>query len=60
MSKYNDSSTEKIICSHQIYKILAKIDPCFFKSVEQNKDLDLYEYGTFTLQDFIKIVNRDP
>lgn len=55
MQRYNDDSTDKIICSHQIYRALASTLPHIEQIVESSSDFNYSKLGTFTISDFVKL-----
>jgi len=55
MQRYNDESTDKIICSHQIYKALASTFPHIETIVNSSSDFNFNKLGSFTISDFVKL-----
>ncbi|CDW74132.1 leucine rich repeat family protein [Stylonychia lemnae] len=58
--KYEDNSTNKIICSHQIYLALSQTMKTINDQVSRSNDYEVHKLGTFTLSDFIKLAQKNP
>lgn len=57
---YNDRKTDKIVCSHKIFKILNEFHPHLHQSVKKETLLDYHQYGTFSIQDYARLHKADP
>ena len=60
LGKYNDKKTDKVVCSHQIYRCLRDSMPSFKRQVKEDKSLEYHKYGTFSIQDFVRLQIRNP
>lgn len=60
LKKYDDSATDKIICSHQIFQALALTMDETKSLVNKASDYEYHKLGTFTISDFVKMAQRNP
>lgn len=60
LGKYNDKKTDKVVCSHQIYRCLRDSLPSFYDYVRDDRSLEFHKYGTFSIQDFVRVQTRYP
>lgn len=49
LGKYNDKRTDKIVCSHQIYRCLRDSMTNMFEYVKDERRLEYHQYGTFSI-----------
>lgn len=60
LKKFDDSCTDKIVCSHNIFQALIyskrRLRPLIYSSSEY----EVNSLGTFTITDFVKLANNNP
>ena len=59
IGKYNDSKTNKIVCSHQIFWSLTYANEGLNDYINLDKTLEYHKLGTFTLQDFVTLAENN-
>ena len=57
--KYNDKQNERVVCSHQIFRCLRETHPCLEHALK-GRELDINRYGTFSIQDFMRLYDKHP